>query len=88
MAVYGVVLLMASFAYWLLQYAIISTDCASSKLLTAIGHDRKGKISPLLYAIGIALSFYAPWMSGALYVIVALMWLVPDRRIETALAEK
>ncbi|WP_027469201.1 TMEM175 family protein [Deefgea rivuli] len=88
MAVYGVVLLMASFAYWLLQYAIISTDCASSKLLTAIGHDRKGKISPLLYAIGIALSFYAPWISGALYVIVALMWLVPDRRIETALAEK
>jgi uncharacterized membrane protein len=81
-AVYGVTLLMPAIAYVLLQMAIIHRQGAHSVLAKAVGNDRKGKISPLLYISGIVLAFYQPWLSIALYVLVAAIWLVPDRRIE------
>jgi uncharacterized membrane protein len=83
-ALYGVVLLMAAIAYWLLQRAIISRQGRDSLLAVVIGNDIKGKISPALYAIAIPAAFFEPWIAGALYVLVALIWLVPDRRIERA----
>ncbi len=83
---YGVVLLMASLAYWVLQRAIIASQGSNSLLARAVGRDLKGKLSPLLYVLAIPAAFYSPWMSEALYVFVALMWLVPDRRIERVLA--
>ena len=87
-ALYGVALLMPAIAYYLLQRAIIAQQGAESPLQRALGSDFKGKISPLLYVIAIALSFVAPWAAQAIYVIVALMWLVPDRRIERAIQEE
>jgi TMEM175 potassium channel family protein len=81
-AVYGVILLLAAIAYLLLQHAILRQEGLDSTLAVAVGRDRKGKISPLLYAIAIPVAFLHPWMAGALYVVGALMWLVPDRRIE------
>jgi len=87
-ALYGVVLLMAAVAYWILQNIIIAASGGKESLLAkAVGHDRKGKISPLLYAIAIAAAFWNQWLSDALYVLVAIMWLVPDRRIERIMAE-
>jgi uncharacterized membrane protein len=87
-ALYGVVLLMAAVAYWLLQNFIIAASGGRESLLAkAVGNDRKGKISPLLYAIAIAAAFWNQWLSDALYVLVAIMWLVPDRRIERIMAE-
>jgi uncharacterized membrane protein len=85
-AVYGTVLLMAAVAYWMLQQALIATEGPGSVLRRAIGADWKGKLSPLLYLSGIALTFWRPWAAQALYVLVALIWLVPDRRIEGAIA--
>ena len=82
LALYGVVLLMAAIAYWILQRAIIASQGIDSLLAKAVGRDIKGKISPLLYGIAIMTSFIAPWVAGGIYVFVALMWLVPDRRIE------
>jgi uncharacterized membrane protein len=82
MVLYGIVLLMAGVAYWILQNCIISTQGENSILKKAIGRDLKGKSSPVFYLIGIALSFYSPLLGGVLYVWVALMWLIPDRRIE------
>jgi uncharacterized membrane protein len=84
-AAYGVVLLMAAIAYWLLQQKLIALDGPDSTLKRAIGGDWKGKLSPLAYILGIAASFWQPWVSEALYVAVALAWLVPDRRIEGTL---
>jgi uncharacterized membrane protein len=84
-ALYGVVLLMAAIAYWILQQTIIATAGPGSLLQSAIGSDWKGKLSPVLYVIGIVSSFWVPWMAQAVYVSVALLWLVPDRRIENAL---
>ena len=84
-AAYGVVLLMAAIAYWLLQQKLIALDGPDSTLKRAIGGDWKGKLSPLAYIAGIAASFWQPWISEALYVAVALVWLVPDRRIEGTL---
>ena len=81
-AMYGVVLLMASIAYWLLQRTIIKSQGKDSLLARAIGRDYKGKSSPLFYALAIPAAFVSPWISASLYVFVALMWLVPDRRIE------
>lgn len=81
-AFYGGVLLAAAIAYRILQQTIIATQGAHSPLQAAIGGDSKGKLSPLLYALGIALTFLSPWVAQALYTLVALMWLVPDRRIE------
>ena len=84
-AVYGGVLLAAAIAYWLLQHAIIAADGDSSILRRAIGSDWKGLASPAIYVVAIVLSFRLPWLGQALYVLVALIWFVPDRRIERAL---
>ncbi len=82
-AIYGVVLLMAAIAYSILQSAIIAGQGPGSKLAAAVGSDVKGRISIALYATAIALAFVSQWFSDALYITVALMWLVPDRRIES-----
>ena len=87
-AIYGVALLMPAIAYYLLQTAIVRVNGADSSLAKALGADVKGKLSPLLYVIGIALAFVSPWLSIAMYVLVALIWLIPDRRIEKAIAER
>ena len=87
-ALYGAVLLLAAMAYWILQRAIISSQGGNSVLAKAVGRDIKGKLSPILYALAIPLAFIEQWMAGGLYVLVALMWLVPDRRIERTLGEK
>jgi uncharacterized membrane protein len=81
-ALYGVVLLMAAIAYFVLQTAIIRSQGDDSLLSRAVGRDLKGKVSPLLYFAAIIAAWRAPWLAGAIYVFVALMWLVPDRRIE------
>ena len=84
-ALYGGVLLMAAIAYWILQQAIIDAEGSSSTLRRAVGSDWKGKLSPVFYLAGIGLTFSAPWLAQVLYVFVALVWLVPDRRIEHVL---
>jgi len=81
-ALYGTVLLCAAIAYWILQRQILAAQPAHSKLRTALGHDLKGNISPVLYLAGIVFAFVNQWISDAIYVLVALMWLVPDPRIE------
>jgi len=81
-ATYGAALLMPAIAYMLLQRAIIHRHGKQSLLAEALGSDLKGKISPILYVAGTALAFVNPWISIALYVLVAVIWLVPDRRIE------
>ena len=86
-AVYGAVLLMPAIAYFVLQKAIVRKQGAHSVLASALGSDVKGKISPLLYAAAIPLAFVSPWLSVTIYVLVAMMWLIPDRRIENALGE-
>ncbi len=86
-ALYGVVLLMAAIAYFILQSTLIATQGKDSLLRRAIGKDWKGKISPVLYVIAILVAFSSHWVSKAIYVLVALMWLVPDRRIERVLAQ-
>ncbi|MGB4912355.1 MAG: TMEM175 family protein [Candidatus Dechloromonas phosphoritropha] len=87
-ALYGFVLLMAAIAYWILQQRIIASQGKSSILLKAVSNDWKGKASPLLYIIGIALSFASQWLAVATYIVVALMWLVPDQRIERVISSK
>jgi uncharacterized membrane protein len=87
-AIYGFVLLMAAIAYYILQRAIIISQGRDSLLAAAIGKDCKGKISPVLYLIAIPLAFVSVWISISLYVFVALMWLVPDRRIERVLVKR
>jgi uncharacterized membrane protein len=86
-AVYGVILLLAAIAYLLLQHAILRQEGPDSTLGAAVGRDRKGKVSPLIYAIAIPVAFLHPWMAAALYVVCALMWLVPDRRIERKVSQ-
>ncbi len=86
-AVYGVLLLAASLAYWLLQNALLKMQGTDSLLCIALERDLKGKLSPALYALAIALAFVSPLLSALLYIAVALMWVVPDRRIENAVAE-
>jgi uncharacterized membrane protein len=87
-AAYGAVLLMAAIAYWILQQRIIVSQGEGSVLKLAIGSDWKGKLSPALYAAAIFLAFVLPWISLAIYVVVALIWIVPDRRIERILVAK
>lgn len=82
-AMYGVVLLFAAIAYMMLQSVLISQQGANSQLREAIGRDLKGKASIALYAAAIPLAFVQPWIAIAIYVAVALLWLIPDRRIET-----
>jgi uncharacterized membrane protein len=87
-ALYGVILLMAAIAYWILQQQIIRSQGADSVLREAVGRDWKGKLSPILYILAIAAAFRSAWMAQAFYVFAALIWLVPDRRIEKALTER
>jgi uncharacterized membrane protein len=82
----GFVLLMASMAYWILQQLIIRSQGSNSILREAVGGDRKGKLSPALYVLAILFASRAPWVSQGLYVFSALLWLIPDRRIERALS--
>jgi uncharacterized membrane protein len=84
---YGVVLLMAALAYWILQQVIIAAQGPDSLLKMAVGGDWKGKVSPVLYLIGIAAAFHWPWAAQSLYVLVALLWITPDRRIEKLLRD-
>ncbi|HVX99604.1 MAG TPA: TMEM175 family protein [Pseudorhodoplanes sp.] len=87
-ALYGATLLMPALAYVLLQMAIIRTHGeARSQLARALGSDIKGKISPVFYLAGIALAFVNPWISCAIYVLVALMWIIPDPRIARAVTD-
>lgn len=87
-ALYGAILLSAAIAYYILQTLIIAEHGGrQSKLAIAIGKDWKGKLSPVLYALGIVFSFVQPWIARLIYVLVALMWLVPDRRLEHVITE-
>jgi uncharacterized membrane protein len=81
-ALYGLVLLMAAIAYTILQKTIIASQEENSLLAKVVGRDIKGKLSSLLYIVGIIAAFYSPILSGLIYAAVALMWLIPDRRIE------
>ena len=85
-ALYGFVLLMAAIAYWILQQLIIASHGPDSVLKKAIGGDWKGKVSPILYAVAIPMAFVSRWVSLGIYIFVALIWLVPDKRIEKTLS--
>ena len=88
LALYGAVMLLAAIAYYILQALIITEQGGcESKLAAAVGKDWKGKLSPLLYAVAIIVSFFKPWIAGSIYIFVALIWLIPDRRIERVLKE-
>jgi uncharacterized membrane protein len=86
-ALYGVVLLMAAIAYLILQGQLLRSEGPRSVLAVALGSDRKGKVSLVVYLLAIGAAFLHPWISVLLYLLGALMWLIPDRRIERALAE-
>ncbi|MBI2780933.1 MAG: DUF1211 domain-containing protein [Chloroflexi bacterium] len=86
MAVYGVILLASAFAYYVLVRALIAVPGQAPELAIAIGRDRKGKISPILYAAAIPIALVAPIASFAIYVLVAAIWIVPDPRIERRIA--
>ena len=81
-ALYGLVLLLAGVAYVILQTAIVARQGRDSVLAAALGSDRKGKLSLVLYVVAIGFAFVSPWLAAAVYVLVAAMWLVPDRRLE------
>lgn len=85
-ALYGLVLLMSAFAYWILQKTILSSHGCDSILAKAIGRDFKGNISIVLYLLGVSLSYFEPHLAQVIYVAVALLWLVPDRRIERVIS--
>ena len=87
-ALYGGVLLAAAIAYWILQQAIIAAQGPDSPLQAVIGSDWKGKLSPLIYLAGIASTFVVSWVAQVLYVAAALLWLIPDRRIERRLGRE
>jgi len=85
-AMYGIVLLFAAIAYFILARALLSIHAPDSVLATALGADFKGKISMVIYLLAIPLAFVRSWLACGLYVLVAVMWLVPDRRIEKTIA--
>jgi uncharacterized membrane protein len=87
-ALYGVVLLMAAIAYYVLQQAIIHAQGSESILKQAVGRDRKAKLSLALYVVAIVTTLVSPWVAEAIYVAVALTWVIPDRRIETVLRQR
>jgi uncharacterized membrane protein len=87
-AIYGFVLLMAAIAYYVLQRTIIAKEGRESLLAQAVGRDWKGKLSPLLYLAAIPLAFVSPWIAGGLYVFAALVWLIPDPRIEREIEKR
>jgi uncharacterized membrane protein len=86
-ALYGIVLVLAAVAYFILTRALITLHGRKSVLATAVGQDYKGKVSVLIYLAAIPLAFISPWLAGGLYVLVAIIWLAPDRRIEKTLAQ-
>jgi len=86
-ALYGVNLVLAAVAYFILTRALIAAHGRESILATAVGRDVKGKVSVVIYVIAIPLAFLSPWLAGGLYVLVAVIWLVPDRRIEETLVK-
>jgi uncharacterized membrane protein len=86
-AVYGAVLILAAVAYWILVTALVAANGAGSMLARAIGSDLKGRLSIVIYALGIACAFLNQWIADALYVLVAVIWLVPDPRIEKKITE-
>lgn len=85
MALYGFVLLMAAVAYYILQSCITRLQGNESMLAKAIGKDFKGKMSPVFYIMGITFSWFSSWLAGFMYILVALMWLIPDKRIEKSI---
>lgn len=87
-ALYGVVLFLAALAYWILEMTIIHHEGHTSRLAKAVGRDLKEKISLMLYLVAILFSFFYSWLAECIYVFVAIMWLIPDRRIERILNEK
>ncbi|MES2206671.1 MAG: TMEM175 family protein [Pseudomonadota bacterium] len=87
-ALYGIVLFLAAVAYGLLQHTIIVNEGSESKLAAAIGNDWKSKLSPVLYLIGIVSTVWLPWVAQAMYVVVALLWVVPEKRIEEKLSHE
>lgn len=87
MFVYGIVLLMAAIAYFILEKAILKQEGKNSILAKAIGSNTKGKISQLIYITAICTAYFNQWISGGLYILVALIWLIPNRRIEKALID-
>lgn len=86
-ALYGMVLLLSAIGYYILVLALLSIHSRESVLATAIGRDFKGKISMVIYLVAIPLAFVRPWLAYAIYMLVAVMWLVPDRRIERTVAQ-
>lgn len=88
LALYGCILLMASIAYWILESVIIRQQGSNSVLAKAVGKDLKGKASPLLYIVAVGASFWVGWLAITLYIFVALMWLIPDKRIENILIDQ
>ena len=88
MALYGAVLLMAAVAYWALQRAIVSIEGCDSELAQALGPDWKGKVSTLAYAVAIPGALLSPWIAGIAYVGVAIVWLVPDRRLARVIEQR
>jgi uncharacterized membrane protein len=86
-AAYGCVLFMAAISYWILQRAIIRQQGTKSLLAEAVGIDWKGKLSPAFYAAAVLLAFVNPWIANGLFILVALIWLIPDRRIERVLSK-
>jgi len=87
-AVYGMVLLMSGVAYWILVQTIIASEGEDSLVRKAVGNDRKGVISVVMYAVAIPCGFVAHWVAHSIYILVALIWLIPDRRIERILASE
>jgi uncharacterized membrane protein len=85
--VYGINLLAAAIAYFILQQVIIAVEGPDSRLKKAVGRDAKGKLSPVVYLAGIGSTFITPWLGVALFAVVAVIWLVPDRRVETFVAQ-
>jgi uncharacterized membrane protein len=86
-AVYGFILLIPALAYYALQASIVHANGSDQTLARALGRDLKGKVSPVLCVAGIALAFVSPWIACAIYVLIALMWLIPDRRIAKRIGE-
>ena len=86
-ALYGVVLLMAAIAYFILQHTILQTQGSDSMLAKALGKDFKGKISPILYFVAIPMSYISEWIACGIYALVAFIWLIPDKRIERVFNE-
>ena len=87
-AVYGMVLLMSGIAYWILEWTIISGEGENSLVRKAVGNDRKGIVSVVMYAVAIPCGLFAHWIAHSIYILVALIWLIPDRRIERTLASE